>query len=120
MKILIIEDDIFFQKFYSEKLRELNFEVDVASDGEEGFNKINSIKPDLLLLDLILPKKDGFEILKELESMQQKPHILVFSTLGQEEDVEKAKLLGANDYVNKSFIDFDFLLSKINNLLKAT
>lgn len=118
MKILVIEDDIFFQKFYSEKLRELNFEVDVASDGEEGFGKIINTKPDLVLLDLILPKKDGFEILKELGSIQQKPHILIFSTLGQEQDIEKAKALGANDYVNKSFIDFDILLSKINNLVK--
>lgn len=120
MRILIIEDDKFFQNFYALKLTEQGFTIDVASNGEEGLQKLQTTKPDLILLDLIMPKKDGFQI---LEAMSQNPElkkipVLVFSTLGQEQDIEKAKKLGAVDYINKSFFDFTDLISKINGILQ--
>src|SRR5579859_2757452 len=103
MRILLVEDDTFFRKFYARKLKENGFEVEEAGDGQEGLEKIEKFKPDFLLLDLIMPKKDGFELLSEL---QKKPEfksmpILVFSTLGQEKDIEKARQLGAWGYANK-------------------
>lgn len=115
MHILLVDDDQFFQKFYVKKLTEKGFTVDTASDGEEALAKVKTVKPDLLLLDLIMPKKDGFEVLQALAAdgtMQTLP-VLVFSTLGQDKDKEKAMKLGAKTFVNKSYFDFDGLLSKI-------
>lgn len=119
MKILLIEDDKFFQKFYLVKLREQNIETDVAGDGEEGLLKMRKFKPDLILLDIIMPKLDGFAVLK---SRLQDPNlikipVIVFSTLGQEKDIENAKKLGATDYVNKSFFDFSNMMAKINKVM---
>lgn len=77
--------------------------------------KVIAFKPDIMLLDLIMPKKDGFQVLTELRGIPELKTlpILVFSTLGQDSDIEKAKKLGATDYINKTFFDFDNLLSKI-------
>lgn len=118
MKILLIEDDTFFREFYSSKLREKNLEVETAQDGEEGLLKLQSFIPDLVLLDIIMPKKDGFDVLAEMGQLKLLPKIpvLVFSTLGQEKDVERARQLGARGYVNKSFFDFDKLYSRILEL----
>lgn len=121
MKILIVEDDKFLREFYSNKLREKQVEVDTASDGEEGLTKITQSKPDLVLLDLIMPKRDGFDILETIakdSTLSQIP-ILVFSTLGQENDIQKALQLGAKGYVNKSFFDFDNLYKKITELING-
>lgn len=120
MKILLAEDDLFFQNFYSRKLTEQGIQVEVAGDGNEALQKLMTIKPDLVLLDLIMPNKDGFEVLTEVakhESLKSIP-IIIFSTLGQDSDVEKAKKLGARDYVNKTFFDFDNLLMKVKTTLE--
>ncbi len=119
MKILLIEDDTFFQKFYSQKLAEAGYEVNTASDGEEGLTTMRASRPDLILLDLVMPRKDGFEVLAEkAQSPDVAPiPVLVFSTLGQEADVQRAKSLGAADYVNKTFFDFDNLKAKIQAYL---
>ncbi|OGK10519.1 hypothetical protein A2767_04635 [Candidatus Roizmanbacteria bacterium RIFCSPHIGHO2_01_FULL_35_10] len=120
MKLLLVEDDIFFRKFYVEKLKEKGFLVEEADDGEQGLEKIKSFKPDLVILDLIMPKKDGFEVLRSLQIDPElkKIPVLVFSTLGQNSDIEKAKKFGATDYVNKSLFDFEQLVVKINTLTK--
>lgn len=120
MKILIVEDDPFFQHFYARKLKESGYEVETANNGEEGLKMIDEAKPDLILLDIIMPKKDGFEVLQTLSQNQltKKIPVLVFSTLGEKADVEKAMKLGAVDYVNKSFFDFDNLNSKISAHIK--
>lgn len=115
MQILLVEDDSFFQNFYSTKLKENQFDVQVASNGEEALEKLKTIKPDIILLDLIMPRKNGFDVLRE---KSQDPSIasiptLVFSTLGQEKDIQQAMSLGATGYVNKTFFDFDNLLRKI-------
>lgn len=118
MNILLAEDDIFFQNFYSKKLSEQGFTIWAAKDGEEALKLLQTVKPDLILLDLIMPKKDGFDVLTEIGKNEQlkKIPVLVFSTLGQEEDVKKAKSLGATDFTNKTFFDFDTLLTKIKTL----
>ena len=118
MKVLLVEDDNFFRSFYSSKLQEKNVQIETAVDGEDGLAKIKIFQPDLVLLDIIMPKKDGFDVLKEMAQLQLLPKIpvLVFSTLGQENDVEKARQLGASGYVNKSFFDFDRLYARIIEL----
>ena len=120
MRILLVEDDKFFREFYAFKLKEKGIEVGQAGDGEEALRTIPVFKPDLILLDLIMPKKDGFELLQDLSCdkiMSQIP-VLVFSTLGQQKDVDRAMQLGAKGYVNKSFFDFDNLLKEILQLTK--
>ncbi len=101
------------------KLSEAGFNIEVADDGEEGLIKARTIHPALILLDLIMPKKDGFEFLVERTqdpNLSQIP-VIVFSTLGQEKDMQKAKELGAVDYVNKTFFDFPKLLTKIQGFV---
>lgn len=121
MKILLIEDDKFFQKFYSTKLQEKKVEVEVASDGEEGLSKMRNTKPDLVLLDLIMPKMDGFAVLatrSQDENLKKIP-VIVFSALGQEKDVENAQQLGANGYINKGSFDFNSMVAKINQVMSS-
>jgi CheY-like chemotaxis protein len=122
MKILLIEDDKFFQKFYSTKLQENKVEIEVAGDGEEGLFKMKTVNPDLVLLDLIMPKMDGFGVLTarlQDENLRKIP-VIVFSTLGQEKDIAKAQELGANGYVNKGFFDFNDMVATINQVMKPS
>lgn len=120
MKILLAEDDPFFQNFYSRKLTERGINVDIAHDGEEAISKIANDKFDAILLDLIMPRKNGFEVLAEISKNKEvkNPPVIVFSTLGQTSDIEKAKQLGATTYINKTFFDFDNLLSKVTSVVK--
>lgn len=120
MRILLVEDDTFFREFYAAKLKEEGMEVEIATDGVEGLEKAEKTKPDVMLLDIIMPKKDGFEVLLALSQSAtlKKIPVIVFSTLGQDSDVEKAKKLGATDYINKSFFDFDGLIAKIRAVSK--
>lgn len=121
MRILLIEDDLFFQKFYARKLTENNFTVDTAVDGNEGILKMQQQKPNIVLLDLIMPNKDGFAVLSfraSDPSLQLIP-VIVFSTLGQEQDIHKALQMGASDYVYKSFFDFSMLLNKIHTVISG-
>lgn len=121
MKIAVIEDDIFFQKFYSTRLGEQGYQIIAAQDGEEGMAKVRNEMPDVILLDIIMPKKNGFEVLDELskDPALSKIPVIVFSTLGQEDDVKKAMSLGAKDYINKSFFDFNNLVTKIASIAKS-
>ncbi len=121
MNILIVEDDVFFQKFYSQKLQEAGFTVNIAPDGDVALDIAREVKPDLIILDIIMPKKDGFEVLEDVSKDQElkKIPILVFSTLGQDIDVQKALNLGAVGYVNKTFFDFGNLKTKIEEAIRA-
>lgn len=120
MKLLLAEDDPFFQNFYSRKLSESGIDVEVASDGVEALQKILLSKPNVLLLDIIMPNKNGFEVLEEISKNPELKEIpvIVFSTLGQDTDMKRAIDLGATTYINKTFFDFDNLLQKINSVVK--
>ena len=121
MKILLIEDDKFFQKFYSTKLAENKVEVEIAGDGEEGLVKMKSAAPDLVLLDLIMPKLDGFAVLtaRSTDKNLKKIPVIVFSSLGQEKDIIQAQKLGANGYINKGIFDFKVMVNAINQVMKS-
>lgn len=119
--VLIIEDDQFLRDLLTTKLKKENFSVSTAIDGPGGIEKILKEKPDVVLLDIILPGIDGFEILKRVrsnsdESIVETPVILL-SNLGQEADVEKGRKLGASDYLIKSNFTIDEIIEKIHSTL---
>lgn len=104
IKVLIVEDDNFLLSMYSTKLKKDNFQVVMAEDGEKGVKQATQEKPDIILLDIVLPKKDGFEVLKELKSQEETKDIpvLLLTNLSQQEDTKKAFSLGAEDYLIKA------------------
>lgn len=118
--ILVAEDEQDFVKVYQLKLSQEGFNIIVAHNGEEAVNLAKANKPDLILLDLIMPVKDGFQVLKELKSDEKLKHIkvVVFSNLGQEDDEVKAKALGASDYFIKSNISIYEMVEKVKSFLK--
>ena len=115
MKILIAEDDQFLTKIYRMTLEQEGFEVTLAKDGVQAMEFVKKDKPAVILLDIIMPKKDGFEVLKELkESAEFKDiPVLVLSNLGQESDIAKARKAGAVDYVIKGNVEVEDVIKKI-------
>lgn len=118
-KILIAEDDKFLSNAYRVKLTKSGFTIEMASDGEEAIKKLATFTPDLIILDLVMPIKDGFAVLRELKANAQWKAIpvIVASNLGQKEDLNKAMSLGASDYLIKSDLHIEDLIGKINGLL---
>ncbi len=113
--ILVIEDDKFLRELIAQKLIKEGYNISEAIDGEVGLKKIKEEKPDLVLLDLILPGIDGFEVLsktKEDVSLPKIP-IIILSNLGQKEDVEKGLKLGAVDYLIKAHFTPGEIVEKI-------
>ena len=118
--ILIIEDDKFLRELITRKLLNEAYEVSEAVDGEEGIKKIKEEKPDLILLDLILPGIDGFEVLskkKEDPALASIP-VIILSNLGQKDDVEKGLKMGAVDYLIKAHFTPGEIIEKIKVVLK--
>jgi DNA-binding response OmpR family regulator len=118
--ILIVEDDKFLRELISRKLTGEGFDVLEAADGEEGIKKIKEGKPDLVLLDLILPGIDGFEVLTRVRddpAVSSIP-VIILSNLGQREEVEKGLKLGAIDYLIKAHFTPGEIIEKIKNVLK--
>ncbi len=103
-KILLVEDEKMLSTMYSTKFIKEGFDLVPAYDGEEGLAKAKSEKPDLILLDIIMPKLDGFVVLKALKEDPELKNIpvLLLTNLGQDEDIKKGKELGANDYFIKA------------------
>lgn len=118
-KVLIIEDDDHISKIYEIKLSKDGVETILARDGEEGLERIISQKPDLILLDLMIPKRDGFSVLEEVKKNPATKNIpvLVLSNLGQKSDMEKAMALGAEDYLVKVSFSIQEVVDKIKKYL---
>ena len=118
-KIVLIEDDEILSKVLFSELDDAGFEILQAFDGETGLELVKTKKPDLVLLDLILPKKLGLVVLKELKDSPQTQSIpiVILSILGEDEDIKKALSLGANDYLVKSNHATAEIIEKIKNLL---
>jgi DNA-binding response OmpR family regulator len=104
LKIVLIEDDEILAKVVYEELIEADFDVFKAFNGEEGLELARSKKPDLVLLDLILPKKHGFDVLEELKKspVTHSIPVIILTMLGRDDDIKKGLKLGANDYIVKS------------------
>ncbi len=119
-KILVIEDDKFLRELISQKLIKEGYDIAEAVDGEKGVKKVKEEKPDLVLLDLILPGIDGFEVLSRVKKdpfLAQIP-VIILSNLGQKEDIEKGLKIGAADYLIKAQFTPDEIVEKIKNVLK--
>lgn len=103
-KVLIVEDEKMLADMYGTKFEMEGFAVSKANDGEAGLAMVKSVVPDMILLDVIMPKLDGFAVLKAIRadaSIRDIPVILL-TNLGQDEDIKKGKELGANDYFVKA------------------
>ncbi|MFA5013453.1 MAG: response regulator [Candidatus Paceibacterota bacterium] len=118
-KILIIEDDKFLRELMTRKLLSLEYDVVSASDGEEGLQKIKSETPDIVLLDLILPGINGFDVLAKAKKDPaiEKIPIIILSNLGQSEDIEKGLKLGAQDFLVKAHFTPQEIVNKLRSIL---
>lgn len=123
-KILLVEDDPFLSSLLKNRLLKEKFDVSLARDGDEAINFLKSNKPDLVLLDLILPKKSGFEVMEEIRSDSQlnasEISIIIISNLGQPEDVQRGQELGAVEYFVKAKTSIDDLVEKIKDFVGKT
>ncbi|HLD61531.1 MAG TPA: response regulator [Patescibacteria group bacterium] len=120
-KILLVEDDRFLIKAVYTKLTQKGFEVVLANDGDEAISKAKTEKPEIVLLDMVLPKKSGFEVLRELKGNPETASIPVFilSNLAQDQDIQEGKALGAEDYIVKSNTSLSAIVDKVANFLAA-
>lgn len=120
-KVLLVEDDLSLLKIYSNKLKINGFDVSVATTGDEGLRKAQAEIPSIVLLDLILPGKDGFLVLEELKSDTKTKEIpvVILSNLGQETDIQRGKELGAEDYLVKSDVGLMDLVKKVKKYIKS-
>jgi len=119
-KILLVEDDTFISGMYQTKLSMLGYTVRVAYDGEVGWAELQKETPDLVLLDIVLPKKDGFEILGEIRSDERFKGlpVILLTNLGQKPDVQKGLELGADDYIIKAHFTPTEVVEKIEKMLE--
>lgn len=120
IKIVIVEDDAMLLKYISASFRtDGGFEVHTAADGEAGEHTIKEQKPDIVLLDVIMPKKNGFEVLKEIKKdpTTAKIPVIVLTNLGQQKDVDQAKKLGAADYLVKVDLQVSEIVEKVKMFL---
>jgi len=120
-KVLLVEDDSFLRDICYKKLKKEGFNVIVAVDGEEAVKKVGEFKPAIVLLDIILPVMDGFEVLKKIRAHKDKivkeVPVVMLTNLGQEEDNKKALDLGATDYLVKAHFTTEEIVNKIKNRL---
>src|SRR3989344_3444321 len=120
-KILIIEDDIFLGDVLIQKIKKEGFDAVLARDGKEGFEKIKSWKPDLILLDIVLPSMNGYEI---LEAKFKDPDIapipvIIISNSGQPVEITRALDLGVKDYLVKAQFDPEEVMVKVRSQLRG-
>lgn len=118
-KILIIEDDSYISDMYRIKLEAEGFNVTVAADGQKGLEILNKDKPDLVLLDVVMPKMDGFSVLqniKEDPEVKDVP-VIMLTNLGQKDSVEKGLKLGASDYIIKAHFTPMEVVDKVKEFL---
>lgn len=120
-KILIVEDDQFLREFYQELLAEEGYNIDVAADGEVASQKAGAGGYDLVLLDIMLPKKDGIQILRDLKIQSPKSpnkSIVMLTNLGQDSVIKECFNLGADGFLIKSALNPDQVLSEIRSYLQ--
>lgn len=120
--ILLVEDDPFLIDIYTKKLKELGYAADVALDGQEAMKKLQEKLPDLLLLDIVLPNMDGWEILRKIKKDDnlKKLKVVILSNLGQKSEVEKGLTLGANKYLIKAHYTPSQVVAEIKTMLNSS
>ncbi|MDP3973808.1 MAG: response regulator [Candidatus Daviesbacteria bacterium] len=122
-RILIVEDDQFLREFYQELLEAEGYILDTASEGETGLRKIQQNEYDLILLDIMLPKLNGIQILSQLKTQRAKnakAPIVVLTNLGQDVTIKQCFDLGAAGYLIKSALNPDEVLNEVKSYLQKT
>ncbi len=117
--IFLVEDELLLLNLLKQRLERAGFEVVTAKDGEEALNVLKSISPDLILLDIILPKVSGFEFMEQVRSdpAYKKTPILILSNLGQDNDIKKGETLGASGYLIKARLSIEEVVKKVKEFM---
>ncbi len=117
--ILVAEDDSLYARIYQVKLAKEGYDVVVVGDGRLAVKKAHELKPDLILMDLIMPDMDGFAALKEIKKSDKtrKLRVVVMSNLGQESDMQKAIEMGAEKYFIKANVSMTEMVGMIKDLI---
>ena len=121
-KILVVEDELMMRDLVVRKLNSAGFDVKIAADGKEALGVWRSEAPDLVLLDLVMPEMDGFEVLKQMRSdpnpVLANTQVIVLSNLWSNEDILKAQNLKIQGYLVKAYYTPEDILQKVNEVLK--
>ncbi len=119
-KILIAEDDKFLANAYRMEIEKFGYEVSIVPDGEEFLKQLDTFKPDLTILDLVMPTKDGFSVLLDMKKNPKWKSIpvIVATNLDQKEDVKKCQEFGVADYIMKNKLSFERLHEKIKSIVR--
>lgn len=118
-KVLLVEDDVFLNKVYAKYLEKAGHAAECLFDGVDVIEKVVEYKPDLVIVDLIMPKRDGFSVIEDLKAdeVTKSIPIIVLTVLRTDEDKEKAKKLGASDYFVKSKLSIQEMVDKVKENL---
>ena len=118
--ILLIEDEEMLANMYETKFKTSGYDIHKALDGEAGLKIAEEVNPDIILLDVIMPKLDGFSVLKQLREKPKTKNtpVILLTNLGQDEDVEKGKILGATGYLVKANMTPAEVVEKVKEYLK--
>jgi len=121
-RVLLVEDDTFLVGMYVTKLQLEHFNTLVATEGEQGLMLAKQHLPDLILLDIVLPKMDGFLVLEELKrDPETRPiPVILLTNLGQKKDIERGIALGASDYLIKAHFMPSEVIEKIKKVIEQT
>ncbi len=120
VNVLLVEDDSFLANIYKTKFEMEKFKVTLAQNGEEGLEMAEKKKPDIILLDILMPKMDGFAVLEELKkkSATKDIPVILLTNLGQKDDVERGLEMGAVDYLIKAHTKPSETVQKVKSALK--
>jgi DNA-binding response OmpR family regulator len=119
--VLLVEDDVFLVEIYQKKFEMENFKVSVAANGEKGLAEAKKKLPDIILLDILMPKMDGFAVLEHLKEDNNTKNIpvILLTNLGQKDDVERGLAEGAVDYLIKTHFKPSEVVDKVRKVLKC-
>ncbi|MDO6434422.1 response regulator transcription factor [Flavitalea sp. BT771] len=118
IKVLYVEDELFLGKIVKESLESRGFEVVMENDGAKVLPSFTKLRPDVCVLDVMLPNKDGFEIAEEIRGLDKEVPILFVTAKGRTEDVVRGFTLGGNDYIRKPF-SMEEMIVRIHNTLRS-
>lgn len=120
IKVMVVEDDQFLSRALTSKLKKEGFEVELVKNGQQALDKLKESKPDILLLDLIMPKRDGFSVLEEIRNDKdlEKLPVLVLSNLSQTPDTDATKELGVLEHLVKSDTTLSDIVERVKHHLK--
>ncbi len=120
-KILLIEDDPFLTEIYVTKFEQAGYSVEVAEDGKSGYEKVKEMKPDIVLLDIVLPNMEGFEVTEKIKNDPEAKDVMVImlTNLGSDEDIQKANNKGADGYIVKSRYTPSEIVSRVEEIISS-